>query len=130
MRILNPFDELLLGLWLLAAADNSAMGFPRLMPEGQVFIGRLLNAEILAPPIRETLQSGALRRSKASDRVFLCGIDERRIFVVGGYKRVGQFFSAWVKNEALLALKVGAATAPGPFATMVGSTSLSTAKPN
>ncbi len=88
MRVLQPLHELGIRLRFGGGTRNCAVGLKDLSPEGNILFGRLVRSEGGTPPVREALESRALRRCKPADDVVRFFRHGRRILVIRSHKRV------------------------------------------
>ena len=69
MGVTQPLGNLLQGLGLCGTAHDPAMGFKDIVPILNVCHRRLGNTQVIAPPVRESLQSGTFGGSQSADGV-------------------------------------------------------------
>ena len=78
MGILQPLDDLVPALWLGGRPHDGAVYLKHLCPELDLILGRLVCPKPGAPPVRESLQSGALGRRQSADDVLRLGLVHHR----------------------------------------------------
>ena len=95
---------LLFRLRFCRSPHDFAMSFKDLRPVCDIYFGRIFCAEIIAPPIGESLQSCTFRWSKPADNVLRFFRYGRRIFIIGSHQRIRQIFFRFGMVGVLLVL--------------------------